>query len=68
MPVRFYDKALYEYLKDNIWIKHFQYAYRKHLENKENWIDFESEISEVVQAADKLYHAYMDVNVKKSLK
>ncbi len=56
------DEALHEYLKDNIWVSHFQNAYREHLKNKENWIDFEIEISEVVQAVDKLYHAYMEVD------
>lgn len=55
-------EMLHEYLKDNIWIEHFQNAYRKHLKNKENWIDFESEISEIVQVVDKLYHTYMDVD------
>ena len=43
------DEALYEYLKDNIWIQHFKLAYKEHLKNKENWIDFESEISQVIQ-------------------
>lgn len=52
--------ALYEYLENNIWILHFKNVYKKHLKNKENWIDFENEISEVVQNVDKLYHAYME--------
>ncbi len=54
------DEALYEYLKDNIWIQHFKLAYKEHLKNKENWIDFESEISQVIQNVDELYHAYME--------
>ena len=54
------DEALHEYLKDNIWIEHFKRAYNEHLKNKENWIDFESEISQVIQNVDELYHAYME--------
>lgn len=54
------DEALHEYLKDNIWIQHFKLAYKEHLKNKENWIDFESEISQVVQNVDELYHVYME--------
>lgn len=54
------DEALHEYLKDNIWIEHFKLAYKEHLKNKENWIDFESEISQVIQNVDELYHAYME--------
>lgn len=54
------DKALHEYLKDNIWIDHLKRAYKEHLKNKEDWIDFESEISQVIQNVDELYHAYME--------
>lgn len=55
-------KALNEYLQDNIWIAHFKNVYKGYLKNKENWIDFERDISDVVQKADKLYHAYMEEN------
>lgn len=54
------DKALHEYLMDNIWIDHLKRAYKEHLKNKEDWIDFESEISQVIQNVDELYHAYME--------
>ena len=53
---------MHEYLKDNIWIAHFQNVYKKHLKEKENWIDFESEISGVIQNVDELYHAYMEAD------
>ena len=56
------DEAMHEYLKDNIWIAHFQNVYKKHLKEKENWIDFESEISGVIQNVDELYHAYMEAD------
>lgn len=56
------DEAMHEYLKDNIWIAHFQNVYKKHLKEKENWIDFESEISGVIQNVDGLYHAYMEAD------
>lgn len=56
------DEAMHEYLKDNIWIAHFQNVYKKHLKEKENGIDFESEISGVIQNVDELYHAYMEAD------
>ncbi len=59
-PEKNVGKALNEYLQNNIWIAHFKNVYKRHLKNKENWIDFEREISDVVQKADKLFHAYME--------
>lgn len=38
---------------NNIWIKYFQQC---NMNKKENWIDFESEISEVIQSVDKDMH------------
>lgn len=43
-----YDK-LYCMVKDNVWIEFFL---KNPLYQKENWIDFESEISRVIQAID----------------
>jgi len=54
------DEALHQYLENNIWVDHFQNAYKEHLANKENWIDFESEISSVIQKLDRLQQAYLD--------
>lgn len=40
-------------INNNIWIKYFQQC---NMNKKENWIDFESEISEVIQSVDKDMH------------
>lgn len=37
--------ALVKLTFENLWIKYFQIVHKMHLKNKENWIDFESEIS-----------------------
>lgn len=42
-----------ELLKDNIWIDYFLQC---NMYQEENWIDFESEISNVIQAIDKDMH------------
>ena len=39
--------------KDNLWIDYFIKVREQHLKNKENWIDFESEISRIVQDLDE---------------
>lgn len=44
---------------NNIWIEYFL---RNPLYQKENWIDFESEISEVIQSLDKDMHRLSGVN------
>ena len=41
--------ALHTFTENNVWINYFQKVYKKHLANKENWIDFESEISLIIQ-------------------
>lgn len=40
-------------INNNIWLKYFQQC---NINKKENWIDFESEISEVIQSVDKDMH------------
>ena len=50
--------ALHTFTENNLWIEYFQKAYKEHLENKENWIDFESEISSVIQTLDGLIKYY----------
>lgn len=43
-------------IKDNVWIKYFLKVYKERLkEGKENWIDFEKEISSKIQSFDALY-------------
>lgn len=51
------NKNLYEelgsLLKDNVWLKYFYSIYEsRKLEGKDGWIDFESEISQVIQTLD----------------
>lgn len=44
---------LYALIKDNIWIEYFLQC---NMYQKENWIDFESEISSVIQSLDSDMH------------
>lgn len=53
--------ALYIFTKNNIWIKHFNVAHKEHLANRENWVDFESEISDVIQSMDGLLKYYISI-------
>lgn len=53
--------ALHIFTDYNIWISHFNWAYREHLANRENWVDFESEISDVIQSMDGLLKYYMNI-------
>ena len=41
----------YSLIKDNIWVNYFNQC---NMNGKENWIDFESEISRVIQSLDEL--------------
>jgi len=41
---------LYDLIEDNVWVEYFQ---ANPMYDKENWIDFEREISKVVQSIDK---------------
>lgn len=45
--------ALQAMTKDNLWIDYFIKVRAQRLKNKENWIDFESEISRIVQDLDE---------------
>lgn len=58
--------ALHAFTENNLWIEYFQKIYKKHLANKENWIDFESEISTVIQAMDGLIKYYESVETGES--
>lgn len=46
--------ALQTFTKGNLWIDYFIKVRERHLKEKENWIDFESEISRIVQNLDRL--------------
>ena len=50
--------ALVKLTFENLWIKYFQIVHKMHLKNKENWIDFESEISEVIKILDSAIKFY----------
>lgn len=50
--------ALKEFIRGNLWIKYFKTVYNERLKNKENWIDFESEISYIIQTFDDLKKYY----------
>lgn len=52
--------ALTKLTTGNMWIKYFQTVYQSHMESKENWIDFESEISDIIQTLDYAIKFYKD--------
>lgn len=58
--------ALYAFTENNVWINYFGKIYRKHLANKQNWVDFESEISSVIQAMDGLIKYYENIETGES--
>ena len=58
--------ALHIFTENNVWIDYFEKIYKKHLANKENWIDFEGEISSVIQAMDGLIKYYEGVETGES--
>lgn len=53
--------ALYFFTKQNLWIDYFQKVYQMHLTDKEDWIDFEREIGEVIKALDNLIKYYDNI-------
>ena len=51
-------EEMYSLVIDNIWIRYFQsIADKMRQKGKENWIDFETEISGVIQAFDAVRHS-----------
>lgn len=50
--------ALVKLTFENLWIKYFQIVHKMHLKNRENWIDFEGEISEVIRVLDSAIKFY----------
>lgn len=45
-------------IENNLWIQYFKNAYHNCMFRKENWIDFESEISSVIKDLDGLIKCY----------
>ena len=56
--------ALHALINKNLWIDYFQKVHRKHWANKENWIDFENEISDIIQTMDKLIKCYQSAQME----
>lgn len=52
--------ALRKFIYGNLWLNYFIKIHDEHLFQKENWIDFESEISSIVQAMEQLIKYYED--------
>lgn len=46
-------KKIYDILRENIWYYYFYEIYKKNIYKGENWIDFESEISHIIELIDK---------------
>ncbi len=51
-PYKKYDE-FYNHIKNNVWIDYF---FQCNMQGKENWIDFESEISDMIQSLDADMH------------
>lgn len=64
----FVKHSFRELIKDNRWIAHFKYAYENHLKYKENWIDFESEISDVIQDLEEAKKFYQEAEKEENEK
>ena len=47
-------EELIELIEDNYWFTYFRKTYNKKIKRNENWIDFEAEISAVVQELDRV--------------
>lgn len=53
---------LYEYIHDNVWLEYFQTCMEDKKNIGENWIDFEMEISHVIQVLDVFRDALFNAN------
>ncbi len=60
--------VLNSYLENNIWINYFKKVYKEHMVNKQNWIDFESEICFIIRRIDEYINAYKNNDVKNQVK
>lgn len=63
------EKTAEEYIsliKDNPWFFHFKEMYYEKLANKQNWIDFEAEISNVIQELDRIRKKLLKDNPTKN--
>lgn len=53
---------LYESLDENVWYEYFRTIVREDKMRGKNWIDFESEISEVIQFFDEKFNDLLSVS------
>ncbi len=53
-------------INDNIWFDHFDKAFKNNLKEKQNWLDFEAEISDVVQELDRIRKEVIKNNIAKN--
>ena len=58
-------KEIKELIKDNFWINYFN---KKKMKKKEDWIDFENEISNVIQSIDKEIKNRPDASIYSNIK
>lgn len=58
--------ALLSFTFGNSWIDYFQKTLNSHMENKENWIDFEREISDIIKTLDCAIKFYEENNKEAS--
>lgn len=49
-------QEIYECVEENIWYEYFQTIVRENKIRGKNWIDFESEIQEIIKVFDKRFH------------
>lgn len=59
-------EALILFTFGNLWIDYFQKTLNSHMENKENWIDFEREISDIIKTLDCAIKFYEENNKEDS--
>lgn len=55
--------ALHAFTENNLWLKYFEEISGTFSDDKKNWIDFENEISMVIQTMDDLINLYNDIEV-----
>lgn len=62
-------QELYDNLKNNIWFDFFEKLHEKNLVKGINWIDFESEISYIVEFIDRFQeNIYLPMNINSDVK
>ena len=60
-------KEYTDLINNNILFEHFTNVYKEKLKNKQNWIDFEAEISNVIQELDRIRKHLLDLKSQDSI-